>query len=266
MKILKIYKQKLRYKNYSPRTIKTYVNYLKCFLQEQSITDPYQVTTYKIKQYLELKTYSSISQQNQYIGSLKLFAKYILNKKQIHIDKIERPRKPKKLPLVIDGDFLKTKIINIQNLKHKAILTLGYGCGLRVGEVINLKITDVDGNRMVLHIKKGKGQKDRLVKISQSTLELLRSYYRVFKPSVYLFNGSKYNLQYTSSSCNKLVKRYIGPCYHFHQLRHSYATTLLENGTDITVIQKLLGHSRIKTTMQYAKVTNKAFQRVETPL
>lgn len=266
MKILKIYQQKLRYKNYSPRTIKTYTNYLKKFLEQEEINDPYQVTTSKIKNYLECKTYTSISQQNQYIGSLKLFTKYILNKKQVHINKIERPRKPKKLPTIIDSDFLKEKISNIKNLKHKAILTLGYGCGLRVGEVINLKITDIDSHRMLIHIKEAKGQKDRLVKLSESTLILLRYYYRAYKPSVYMFNGDKYNLKYTTSSCNKLVKKYIGIQYHFHQLRHSYATTLLENGTDITIIQKLLGHSRIKTTMQYAKVTNKAFTAVQTPL
>ena len=117
MKILEIFEQKLRYKNYSDKTIKTYLSYLKQFIQTQNIKDPYQVTTKQICEFLLTNKFTSISQQNQFIGCLKLFAKHILNKKDIHLSKIERPKSEKKLPKVIDGEFVKSQLQKIQNLK-----------------------------------------------------------------------------------------------------------------------------------------------------
>ena len=265
MKIIEKYKQKLRFKNYSERTIETYTCYFYKFLQEQNVKDPYQITIKQIKEYLETKTYSSISVQNQTIGSLKLFAKYILNKKDLHLNKIERPKKQKKLPLVIESEKLKAAILNIQNLKHKAIIMLGYSCALRVSEVLNLKIEDIDSNRMLINIQNAKGRKDRIVVLSPVVLETLRKYFKRYKPITYLFNGQK-SLQYSAESCNKIVKKYIGEHYHFHTLRHSGATTMHESGTDLALIQKLLGHNNIKTTMVYTHISQKAIQNVITPI
>ena len=262
--IVKIYIKTLTNKNYSQRTIETYSCYLSKFL-ETTNKNPYHITTSEIKAYLLNRSYSSVSKQNQVIGALKLFAKYILNKKDIHLNKIERPKKENKLPLVIDSDYIKETINNISNLKHKAIITLGFGCSMRVSEVINLKITDIDSKRMLIHIKNAKGRKDRIVPISESILKTLRLYFKKYTPEIYLFNGQFKN-KYSAASCNKIVKKYLGINYHFHTLRHSGATTMHENGTDLALIQKLLGHSNIKTTMVYTHISNRALQNVQLPM
>ncbi len=264
MKVVEIYIKTLTNKHYSKRTIDVYSWYLKDFLVSLGC-NPYHITSKQIERYLLNREYSSVSQQNQVIGSIKLFAKYILKKKAIHLDKIERPRKEKKLPVVIDGDFLRERISNIENLKHKAILSLGFSCGLRVSEVINLKIEDIDSKRMIVHIKNSKGRKDRIIPLSPTLLEILREYFKSFNPTLYLFNGQFKNT-YSSGSCNKIVKKYLGSTYHFHQLRHSMATTLLENGTDLSLIQKLLGHTNIKTTMIYTHVSQALLTNITMPI
>jgi len=265
MRIIDVYKQKLKFKNYSLKTIETYSCYLSKFIIDLNIKDPYQISLKQIKNYLENKEYSSISKQNQIIGALKLFARYILNKKDVHLKKIERPKKEKKLPLVIESDFLKYTINNIENLKHKSIIMLGFGCAMRVSEVINLKITDIDSKRMLIHIRNAKGKKDRIVPISENILKTLRNYFKKYKPVNHLFNGQFKN-QYSAESCNKIVKKHLGANYHFHTLRHSGATTMHENGTDLALIQKLLGHNNIKTTMIYTHISQKAIQNISLPI
>ena len=265
MKILKIFEEKLRYKNYSEKSIKLYISYLNFFLTEQKIKDPYQVTTKQIVDFLQSKTYSSTSQQNQYIGCLKLFAKYILNKKDIHLSKIERPKSEKKLPKVIDNNHIITQLDKIQNLKHKSILSLAYSVGLRVSEITNLKIQDIDSKRMLIHIKNAKGKKDRIVPLSENILLLLREYYKQHKPKEYLFNGQNSN-QYSIQSCQKLYKLYIDKNSSIHTLRHSSFTNLLEDGTDIRIIQKIAGHNSSKTTEIYTHVSNEILSKVKLPI
>jgi len=265
MKILKIFEEKLRYKNYSEKTINLYVSYLSFFLIQEEIKDAYGVTTQKIVNFLENKSYSSISQQNQYIGCLKLFAKYILNKKDIHLSKIERPKSEKKLPQVIDHNHIINQLSKIENIKHKAILTLTYSVGLRVSEITNLKIEDIDSKRMLIHIKNAKGKKDRIVPLSQTVLELLREYWKEFRPSIYLFNGQNGG-QYSIQSCQKLYKKYIDQNSSIHTLRHSSFTNLLENGTDLIIIQKIAGHSSCKTTEIYTHVSNQLLNKVNLPI
>lgn len=261
MKILEVFEEKLRYKNYSDRTIKTYTSYLKQFIQTQNIKDPYQVSTKQICEFLHTNKFTSTSQQNQFIGCLKLFAKHILNKKDVHLSKIERPKSEKKLPKVIDGDFIKSQLQKIQNLKHKVILTLTYSVGLRVSEVVNLKIEDIDSTRMLIYIKNAKGRKDRVVPLSEFVLKLLRDYYKKYKPKIYLFNGQKIP-QYSIGSCQKIYKLYIDPNSSIHTLRHSSLTGLLENGTDLRIIQKIAGHSSSKTTEIYTHVSNQLLSKV----
>lgn len=265
MKILKIFEDKLRYKNYSENSIKLYVSYLKSFIDKELIKDPYSVTTNQIIHFLENQTYTSVSQQNQYVGCLKLFAKYILNKKEIHLLKIERPKSEKKLPRVIDSTKIKERLSKIVNVKHKAILTLTYSVGLRVSEIVTLKLNDIDSKRMLIHIKKAKGRKDRIVPLSQYVLELLREYYKKYKPVDYLFNGQN-NIKYSIGSCQKIFKKYIDSNDHIHTLRHSCFTNLLENGTDIRLIQKIAGHSNIKTTEIYTHVSNNLLSKVNLPI
>jgi len=198
-------------------------------------------------------------------SSIKLFSKYILNIKSLDKIILERPRKIKSLPKVIDKAFLLGKINKISNLKHKAIISLGYSVGLRVSEVVNLKMEDIDSDRMVIYIKDAKGNKDRVVPLSKSILQLLRSYYELFKPHVYLFNG-QVKPQYTASSCNKIVKKYLGEKYHFHLLRHSSFTSMLESGTDISIIQKIAGHSKTDTTRIYAQVSTELLKQANLPI
>jgi integrase/recombinase XerD len=265
MKVLKIFQEKLRYKNYSQSSINLYTSYLKNFIEYGGIKDPYQIRTQQIVSFLEKYPYTSCSQQNQYIGALKLFAKYILNKKDIHLTKIERPKSEKKLPRVIDGEFIKERLSKIENLKHKAILTITYSVGLRVSEIVNLKIEDIDSKRMLVHIKNAKGRKDRVVPLSQNVLNLLREYFKQCRPNEYLFNGQTSN-KYSIGSCQQIYKKYIESSGHIHTLRHSCATNLLENGTDLKIIQKILGHSSVKTTEIYTHVSNQILSRVNLPI
>jgi len=265
MKILEIFTEKLRFKNYSPRTIDVYKSYLNNFIKFNNIKDPHQVTTNQIVKFLESYNFTSTSQQNQYIGCLKLFAKYILNKKDIHLSKIERPRNEKKLPRVIDGEFIKSQLNKIENLKHKTILTLTYSVGLRVSEIVNLKIENIDSKRMLIHIKNAKGRKDRIVPLSQTVLELLRKYFSEYKPKEYLFNGQTGG-KYSVGSCQKIYKRCIDSNSSIHTLRHSSFTNLLENGTDLRIIQKIAGHSSSKTTEIYTHVSNQLLNKVNLPI
>jgi site-specific recombinase XerD len=265
MKILKIFEEKLRYKNYSEKTINLYVSYLSFFLIQEDVKDAYGVTTQKIVNFLEKKSYSSTSQQNQYIGCLKLFAKYVLNKKDIHLSKIERPKSEKKLPQVIDHNHIINQLSKIENIKHKAILTLTYSVGLRVSEVVNLKIEDIDSKRMLIHIKNAKGKKDRIVPLSQTVLILLREYWKEYKSKIYLFNGQN-SYQYSIQSCQKIYKKYIDESSSIHTLRHSSFTNLLESGTDLRIIQKIAGHSSSKTTEIYTHVSNQLLSKVNLPI
>lgn len=262
-KILDIYFQKLKYFNYSNNTVKIYNHYVSGFL-DFTKKNYQHLTGNDFQFYLDNYNFSSISQQNQIISSIKFLYEKVLNKKYTKVD-FKRPRKEKKLPLVIESEYLIKIISNIDNLKHKAILTLGFSCALRVSEVINLKIEDIDSKRMLINIRNAKGKKDRIVKLSVKLLETLRLYFKKYKPITYLFNGQT-NLLYSASSCNKIVKKYLGKSYHFHTLRHSGATAMHEKGTDLALIQKLLGHNNIKTTMIYTHISQRAIQNVIMPI
>lgn len=261
---LKKFENILRQRNYSIKTVEMYSSYVLKYYKHIN-KDVYQLTISDLTEYLYNYKYSSVSQQNQVINALKIFYKYILNKSNIHLNKIERPRNEKRLPQVIDKTYVLQKISKIENLKHKSILSLAFSVGLRVSEVINLKITDIDSTRMVIIIRQSKGNKDRIVPLSQNILNLLREYYKVFKPKEHLFNG-QFDLKYSSTSCNQLVKQYLGNKYHFHLLRHSCFTSLLESGTDIRIIQKLAGHSSSKTTEVYTHVSTQILQNIPLPI
>jgi site-specific recombinase XerD len=198
------------------------------------------------------------------INAIRFLYKFGLDKKYDKVS-FKRPKSEKKLPRVIDGEFIKEKLNKIGNLKHKAILTLTYSVGLRVSEIVNLKIEDIDSKRMLIHIKNAKGRKDRLVPLSATVLNLLREYYVEYKPKEYLFNGQNSN-QYSIGSCQKIYKKYIDESGHIHTLRHSCATNLLENGTDLKLIQKILGHSNVKTTEIYTHVSNQMLSKINLPI
>ena len=259
-----ICEQKLKYLNYADNTVRIYLFYLNEFLETTSNIYPSRLISDDFQKYLDNYEFSSISQQNQVINAIRFLYKFGLEKKYDKVSFI-RPRSEKKLPQVIDSDYLKNGLNKIDNLKHKTILSLAFSTGMRVSEVINLKITDIDSNRMVINIHNGKGRKDRIVPLTQYILELFRNYFRQYKPKEYLFNG-QFGVKYSKTSCNQIVKKYLGKDYHFHTLRHSCFTTLLESGTDIRIIQKIAGHQSIKTTEIYTHVSKNLLSNINLPL
>lgn len=263
-KIIKIYKQKLIKLNYANSTVKTYCSYVEKFLTSNGKKQVIHFNSNDFQKYLDNYNFTSVSQQNQIINSIKFLYEYVLNKKYNKVS-FDRPKKEKKLPRVIEKEFLVNSIDKIENLKHKAIIALAYSTGMRVSEIINLKIKDIDSKRMIINIVKSKNRKDRIVPLSKNILYLLRIYFKRYKPKDYLFNGQK-SLKYSYTSCNNIVKQYLGNDKHFHLLRHSNATALLESNTDLRIIQKLLGHSSSKTTEIYTHVSTNLLSKVKLPI
>jgi len=260
---LKICEQKLNYLNYSPRTKENYLGHIGRFITSQTKSAAH-LNSKDFQSYLDNYQFTSISQQNQVINSIQFLYKEVLGKKYDKVS-FKRPKSEKKLPQVIDGEFIKLKLSKIKNSKHRSILTLTYSVGLRVSEIVNLKIEDIDSKRMIIHIKNSKGRKDRIVPLSKTVLELLREYFKEYKPNEYLFNGQSGG-KYSIGSCQAIYKKYIDQNSSIHTLRHSSFTNLLENGTDLRIIQKIAGHSNVKTTEIYTHVSNQILQKVNLPI
>lgn len=263
-KIIKICEEKFIYLNYSPRTRDNYMSHIRPFLESLGDKQIIHCNSSDFQSYLDKYNFTSISQQNQVINAIRFLYKEVLNKKYDKVS-FKRPRSEKKLPKVIEGDFIKMQLSKIKNLKHKAILTLTYSVGLRVSEIVNLRISDIDSRRMLIHIKNAKGRKDRIVPLSQTVLELLREYFKEYRPKEFLFNGQN-SLQYSVGSCQKIYKKYIDNKSSIHTLRHSSFTNLLESGTDLRIIQKIAGHSSSKTTEIYTHVSNNMLSKVKLPI
>jgi len=263
-KYLEMYSEDLKLKNYASNTIENYKAQVGLFLKHFNnvATKPSEISEKQIKEWL-LQA-NSINGRKHRISAVKLFYK-LTGKQPLKFKHIEYPRSEKKLPQIIEKQFLLDRIEKIENKKHKAIISLAYSTGMRVSEVCNLKITDIDSKRMVITIRQSKGRKDRIVALSEKILEILRIYFLEYKPKEYLFNG-QFDLQYSSTSCNAIVKKYLGKEYHFHLLRHSNATALLESGTDLRIIQKHLGHSSSKTTEIYTHVSTSILQNMMLPI
>jgi integrase/recombinase XerD len=259
-KIIKICEEKFIYLNYSPRTKDNYLSHIKPFLESLNGKQIIHCNSSDFQTYLNNYNFTSVSQQNQVINAIRFLYREVLNKKYDKVS-FKRPRSERKLPKVIDQNTIIEKLSKIENPKHRAILTLTYSAGLRVSEITNLKIEDIDSKRMIIHIKNAKGRKDRIVPLSQNVLELLRSYWRNFRPKVYLFNGQN-SPKYSIGSCQKIYKKYIDEKSSIHTLRHSSFTGLLENGTDLRIIQKIAGHSSSKTTEIYTHVSNQLLNKV----
>ena len=259
-------------KRYSPSTINTYTEALKTFLKFhyqkpiEGITNQDIIdfnTDYILKQNL------SSSYQNQFVNSLKLFFRQIENR-NLDVELIHRPKREKLLPNVLSKEEVKAILDAPKNIKHKAMLSLIYSCGLRCGELINLKPEHIDSKRGLVIIKQAKGRKDRITPLSLKILVLLRNYFMLFKPKYYLFEGQNLGEKYDERSLQlvlkqSVVKAKINKPVTLHWLRHSFATHLLEAGTDLRYIQELLGHSSSKTTEIYTHVSNKELQKITSP-
>jgi len=266
------YLEKLIQKRYSQNTIKTYVSYMSSFMDEFNNRNPGSVTTQEINEYIlkliRTKGISS-SQQNQRINAIKFYFEQVLGRKKAYYQ-LDRPKKDKRLPKILTVEEVELILKHCENLKHKCILMTLYSGGLRRSELINLKITDIDSQRMLIRITNSKGNKDRNTLLSEKLLKLLRDYYRYHKPKIWLFEGQGGG-QYSATSIANIFRKAIRKAQitkHAtpHTLRHSFATHLLEQGINLRYIQELLGHSSIKTTEIYTHVSSKQLSKIKNPL
>ena len=269
---LEHFKNYLKSQRYSPNTIKTYTDALGVFFQFHSNKEPEQLGITEIINFNTgyiLRKNLSASYQNQVINAIKLFYRNRFNR-FMNLDNIQRPRREKRLPNVLSKQEIKAIIEAPTNLKHRAMLSLTYACGLRRSELLNLTLKDVLSDRNLLFIRQSKGKKDRVVPISDKIIEMLRTYYKAHKPKTWLFEGQYAGYQYSERSLQLVLKQALQKAGNqkpvsLHWLRHSYATHLLESGTDLRYIQELLGHSSSKTTEIYTHVTTKSLQQIRSP-
>ena len=206
------------------------------------------------------------------LNALKFYFEQVLYRDKFFWE-IPRPKKPLKLPRFFNQDEIASIIKAAGNIKHKTMVMLAYSCGLRVSEVVGIKIRDIDSKRMCILIEQAKGKKDRMVMLSPVLLVMLREYWKKYKPAKegYLFSGQNKGQTYSSRSLQLVVaaaktKADILKSGSVHALRHSFATHLLDKGTDVTMIMKLLGHNDIKTTLRYLHVTNRDMLQIMSPL
>lgn len=261
----------LRIQGYSNKTIKVYTGHLRRFMEYNPEYNTYNEVLIK-KYILNLKENINCSHSyiSQLIGSLKFW--YIKVKRLPDFEfNIVHPRKEKKLPNVLSKKEIQSIISEIQNLKHKTIIMLTYSAGLRVSEVAQLKVSDINSQRGLIKVYQGKGKKDRVTLLSEKILKILRIYYKSYKPDYWLFPGAEPKRPITTRSIQNVFERAckkanINSKATVHWLRHSFATHLLESGVDLRYIQELLGHASSKTTEIYTHVSSKEIAKIRNPL
>ncbi|WP_199176900.1 tyrosine-type recombinase/integrase [Aquimarina sp. MAR_2010_214] len=265
------YLLKLELKRYALNTCKIYISLFEKFINQYPDKDIVELSEQEIRAYLQLliRQKKSNSYINQTINSIKFYYEVVMGMPN-RFYSIERPRKEQKLPQVVSKEEILAMIANTNNIKHRCIISLLYSAGLRRSELLELKIQDIDSKRMLIHIKNAKNNKDRYSLLSETVLKELRVYYKEWKPQEYLFEGLK-GTKYSGSSVKEIVvkaaeKSKINRRVTPHMLRHSFATHLLENGTDLRYIQTLLGHGSTKTTEIYTQVAINNFKSIKNPL
>ena len=266
------FKNYMNYRRYSQNTIKTYSDALDVFFrffQNKTIESLTKEDLIQFNTEYILKKNLSSSYQNQVINAIKLFYRNRFNR-SMEVDYIQRPRREKRLPNVLSKNEVKTILESPTNIKHRAMLSLIYACGLRRSELLNLTLKDILSDRNLLFIQQSKGKKDRVVPIGNKLIEMLRDYYKAFKPKTWLFEGQLPGEKYSERSIQLVLnqavtKAKIDKPVSLHWLRHSYATHLLENGTDLRYIQELLGHSSSRTTEIYTHVSTRNLQQIRSP-
>ncbi len=264
-------RRELLLRKYSHKTVKCYLYYNKD-LQNFTKKHPSEIDDRDIKNYLlhlVEKKAAATSTLNQAINALKFYYGSMLKKKFVY--EVKRPRKDKKLPVILSQEEVAKILSSASNIKHKAILMLVYSAGLRVGEVVKLKLEDIDSNRMIIHLKGSKGRKDRYTILSQTALGVLREYWQEYRPKKWLFSGQDKERHITTRTVEKIfsnvceIAKILKPVT-VHSLRHSFATHLLESGVDLRYIQEILGHKSSKTTEIYTHVSTKDLGRFTSPL
>ncbi|WP_051209919.1 site-specific tyrosine recombinase/integron integrase [Gelidibacter mesophilus] len=262
----------LKGKRYSQSTINTYVFYVADFIEFCTDKVPSELKNRDVELFIEsvfIARNYSISTQRQFISALKLFILFEPST-QIENLELERPQRSKHLPNILSQREIVALLSHTKNLKHRAIIALLYSSGLRISELINLKISDISIDRRQVFVKNGKGRKDRYITLAESMLPLLHQYLKFYKPQVYFTEGLP-GEQYSASSIRKFLKTSaalsgISISITPHTLRHSYATHLIEQGVGIRHIQELLGHSKPETTMIYTHIAKKDLLNIKSPL
>ena len=265
------YIEKLQVLRYSKNTVNTYIPMFEEFINYYKEKELISLNENDIRTFLLSLVNRGVSHsyQNQSINAIKFYYEIVLGlpNRYYHID---RPRKQEKLPLVLSVEEVQSVIKSVSNLKHKAILITIYSAGLRMSELLELKMSDILSDRKLILIRNGKGGKDRTSLLGTKTLEILRLYYKAYKPEEYLFEGQK-GRRYSATSVRKIFKKalinakIIKPAT-VHTLRHSFATHLLEKGTNLRYIQTLLGHSSPKTTEIYTRVSTMDIEDIKNPI
>jgi integrase/recombinase XerD len=253
--------QEMQIRNYSERTI---VSYIHCIerLSFHYKTSPDLLSLEQIKSYLHycvVEKNESASTLNQIISAVRILYSDVLERAWEPI-KLKRPRKEKQLPVVLSTQEVSLLIDSVKNVKHRLMLITAYSAGLRINEVRSLQVTDIDSDRMQIRVKNGKGKKDRFTLLSSKTLEQLRMYYKLFRPKKYLFEGNEPSKPIHVRTIGHIFERAVKSSgitkgVTFHSLRHSFATHLLEQGTNLRLIQQLLGHNSLRTTSVYLHVS-----------
>lgn len=263
----------MQYRNYSERTIETYRKSLAQV--SKSLQKPLdKITSEDLKKYLHQRIVEesiSTSCVNQFISAYKLLQTDVL-KLEWETMRIKRPRREKKLPTVLSQQEVAKLISCTTNIKHRALLMLAYSAGLRREELQKIKSSAIDSQRMMVHVVQGKGKKDRYTILSDKTLEILRVYYKMFRPKTYLFESQVGKGCFLSSTTlteivkNSAQKAGIKKTVSFHTLRHCFATHLLEQGVNLKIIQQYMGHNSLQTTSIYLHLANISPSSISSPL
>ena len=263
--------QELRLRGYRAKSRKSYLGHAERFVRFYG-KDPQSLGEKEVREYVYdlLEKGASHSYVNQCVSALKFLFHKVLNYSS-PIDNLPRPKKERKLPNILSRAEVLRLLDAVENPKHRAIMLVTYSGGLRLGEVVRLRVEDIDPDRNLIHIRQGKRRKDRYTMLSQFALEALRTYVRKYKPKLWLFPGAKPGRHLHERSVQKVFGRAykkagIEKSVSVHTLRHSFATHLLEQGTDLRYIQELLGHKSSKTTEIYTRVTTRDIGRIKNPL
>lgn len=271
--IFKTFQTKLNTQRYAKNTIKSYMDYASLFLKHlneyPSLKD---VPVRAIESFINEKVQKeqiSVSHQKGLVGTIKKLYELTLNQK-VQLDYLYPKRSFSKLPKFFSKEEIRQLLDSTNNIKHRAILMTIYSCGLRLSELLNLKIEDIRSSEKIIRINQSKGNKDRIVSLPDKLLDILRDYYLVYKPANYLFEGEKGN-RYSERSVQLVLKKSLANAKiktegTVHTLRHSYATHLIQSGIDVRIVQELLGHENIKTTMIYTHITDIDKKRTPSPL
>jgi site-specific recombinase XerD len=261
----------LRLKNFSPGTIKVYVHAVEMFANFLG-RSPHRSTVEDVRRYLLQLMDRGLSRSYGVLqrNALRHLYRDTLGRTD-ELKAVPRPKRERRLPVVLSRDEVQRLFSVVTNLKHTALFMTAYDAGLRLSEILNLRIEDIDSRRMVIRIRQGKGKKDRYARLTPGLLELLREYWRDYRPESLLFPGAHPNKPYNLATPGHILKKLcrkagITKRVSMHTLRHSFATHLLEAGTNLRVIQQLLGHERIQTTCVYTHISLEELRDAPSPM